>query len=206
MKVVIFGAGGKTGSLVVERALASGHSVTVFVHDRSKPEAPEVRVLVGDAADAEAVRSAVSDQDAVIDALGGKTPYKETEMEATAARNIVAAMQEQGVKRLLVISMLGVGDSKEQTPFWYEYLMKPTFLRGADKDKSAMESEVKGSGLEFVIARPPLLTDDAATGSVKVVSGDTKAHKITRADLAEWIVQQLTSDAYLGQAVVVANS
>lgn len=206
MKVVIFGAGGKTGGLVVQRSLEAGHTVTVFVHDASKPQPAGVRVLAGDAEDASAVRKAVSGQDAVVDALGGKTPYKETELESNAARNIVSGMNAEGVRRLVVVSMLGVGDSKEQTPFWYEYLMQPTFLRGADKDKSAMEQEVKSSGLDFVIARPPLLTDDTATGSIKVVSGDVKAHKITRADLADWIVEQLASDAYVGQAVVIANS
>lgn len=206
MKVVVFGAGGKTGALVVERALAAGHSVTVFVRDESKPQPAGVRVLAGDAGDEAAVRDAVRGQEAVIDALGGKTPYKETELESTAARHIVSAMQAEGVRRLLVISMMGVGDSGGQSPFWYEYLMQPTFLRGADKDKSALEAEVQGSGLEFVIARPPLLSDDSPTGSVQVVSGETKAHKITRADLAQWLVDQLTTDAYVGQAVVIANS
>ena len=206
MNVTVFGAGGKTGSLVVERALAAGHNVTLFVHDASTPQPARVRVLACDAEDANAVRHAVKGSPAVVDALGGKTPYKETELESTAAHNIVSAMQAEGVRRLVVVSMLGVGDSKEQSPFWYEYLMQPTFLRGADKDKTGMEDAVKTSGLEFVIARPPLLTDDAATGSIKVVSGEAKAHKITRADLAQWLVDQLTSSAYVGQAVVIANS
>lgn len=206
MRVAIFGAGGKTGSLVVERALAAGHEVTVFLHDASKPQPADVRVVSGDAEDASAVRTAISGQNAVIDALGGKTPYKETELEGTAARNIVAGMQAEGVSRLLVVSMLGVGDSKEQSPFWYEFLMKPTFLRGANKDKEAMEGAVQSSGLEYVIVRPPILTDDAATGSIKIIDGDTKAHKITRADVAQFLVDQLGSDRYVGQAVVIANS
>lgn len=206
MNVVIFGAGGKTGSLVVERAVAAGHTVTVFVHQASKPQPAGVRVVSGDAEDATAVRGVLEGQDAVIDALGGKTPYKETELEQTAAHNIVKGMRAAGVARLLVVSMLGVGDSKEQSPFWYEYLMQPTFLRGADKDKMAMEGEVQSSGLEYVIVRPPLLTDDPATGSIKVIHGEDKAHKITRADVAQFLVDQLVSEEYLGQAVVIANS
>ena len=206
MKVIVFGAGGKTGALVVDRALAAGHSVTVFVHDTSQQPRAGVRVITGDAKDQAAVRNAISGQDAVIDTIGGKTPYKSTDLESAAAGNIIEAMQLESVRRLIVISMMGIGDSAEQTPFWYEHLLKPTFLHGATKDKTAMESEVSSSGLEFVIARPPMLTDDAATGSVKVVREGEKGHKITRADLAQFLVDQLSTDQHLGQAVVVVNS
>jgi putative NADH-flavin reductase len=205
MNVIVFGAGGKTGSLVVDKAIAAGHNVTVFLHaPREMPAG--VRVIIGDAGDPMAVFKAISGQDAVIDAIGGKTPYKETDLETTAARNIVEAMQAEHVRRLIVVSMMGIGDSKEQAPFWYEHILLPTFLRGADKDKTAMEATVSDSGLDFVIARPPLLTEDPATGSVMIVPRDSKGHKITRADLAAFLVEQLTGDQYLGQAVVVANS
>jgi hypothetical protein len=60
--------------------------------------------------------------------------------------------------------------------------------------------------VEWVLVRPPILTDDAATGEIKVISKQEVAHKITRGDLARFLVDQLTSDAHLGQAVVIANS
>jgi putative NADH-flavin reductase len=207
MKVVVFGAGGKTGSLVVEKAVAAGHRVTLFLREAATlPQNPDVRIVTGDAGDHTAVRRAISGQDAVIDTIGGKTPYKDTELERNAARNIITAMQEENVRRLIVISMMGIGESSEQAPFWYEHLLMPTFLRGSTKDKIAMEASVRASGLEFVIARPPILTDDHATGSVKVVPVDSKGHKITRGDLAQFLVDQLSGTQYLGQAVVIANS
>ena len=206
MKVVVFGAGGKTGRLVVERAVEAGHTVTAFVRDRSKEQRLGIEVAVGEADNAEAVRAAIAGQDAVIDTIGGKTPYKETELERTAAKNIIDAMQSEGVRRLVVVSMMGVGESHDQAPFWYEHLLMPTFLRGSTKDKTAMEGEVHASGLEFVIARPPILSEDAATGSVKVLPLGTMGHKITRADLAQFLVDQVTSDEHVGSAVVVANS
>ncbi len=206
MNVIVFGASGKTGSLVVERAIAAGHTVTVFVHEANHPQSAGVRVITGDAGDPAAVRSALAGQHAVIDTIGGKTPYKDTDLEATAARNIVAAMHAGSVRRLIVVSMMGIGDSKDQTPFWYEHLLLPTFLRGATKDKTAMESAVASSALDFVIARPPFLTEDAPTGSYVILPNDSTGHKITRADLAQFLVDQLTTDQYLGQAVVVANT
>ncbi len=206
MKVLIFGAAGKTGSLVVGKALAAGHAVSVFVRDGFHGANADIHVITGDASNAAEVRSALQGQEAVIDTIGGDTPYKSTDLESTAARNIIDAMQAEGAKRLVVISMMGIGDSKEQTPFWYEHILMPLFLKGADKDKTAMEAEVKASGLEFVIARPPLLIDEPATQQVKVLKAAETGHKITREDLAQFLVDQLGVTEWLGQAVTVVNS
>jgi uncharacterized protein YbjT (DUF2867 family) len=205
MNVVVFGANGKTGSHVVDRALAAGHTVTVFTHHAENAHAG-TRVITGDAADPGAVRNAVAGQDAVIDTIGGKTPYKATDLETSAARNIIQAMQDEGVRRLVAVSMMGIGDSANQAPFWYEHLLMPTFLHGSTKDKTSMEAAIDASGLDYVIARPPILSDDPATGSFRVFSPTEKAHKITRADLARFLVDQLTANEHLGHAVVVANS
>lgn len=210
MKVLVIGAGGKTGRLVVDRALAAGYSVKALVHDTEPlaghPLAEGVQVIQGDVHDAETVRGAMAHCDGVIDALGGKTPYLKTDLESSAARVVLAAMRDTGTRRLVVISVLGAGESGTQAPFWYEHLLLPTFLHGAIPDKNAMEAEVKASGVEWVLVRPPVLTDDAPTGAVKVIQQGETAHKITRGDLAQFLVDQLTSDAYLGTAVVIANS
>ena len=63
-------------------------------------------------------------------------------------------MRAGNVRRLIVVSMMGLGDSKDQAPFWYEHLLMPTFLRGSSKDKAALEDEVGGSGLDYIIVRP----------------------------------------------------
>lgn len=206
MKVLVIGASGKSGQQVVEKALAAGHTVTAFVHNAADYQAPAgVRVLAGDATNTALIGQAVAGQDAVLDAIGGHTPFLTTHLEENTAKAVIAAMQQHGVRRLLVISVLGVGDSQAQATFLYEHILMPTFLHGAVPDKEAMEAAVKASNLDFVLVRPPFLSDDPATGSVHVVTGEDKAHKITRADLAQFMVEQLTSDQYVGQAVTVAN-
>ncbi len=206
MKVLVLGATGKTGSLVVERAVAKGHAVTVLVRDAEKlHQRDKVRVLIGDATEPEDVVKAMDGNDAVIDTIGGTTPYKDTTLERTAAHNVVEAMKTKGARRLVVISMMGLGDSREQAPFWYEHLLMPTFLRGSTKDKAALEQEVNASGLDFVIARPPILKDDRAKGAVTVLDKEGTGHEITRADLANFLVDQLDDDQYLGRAVTVVN-
>ena len=209
MKVLVIGAAGKTGRLVVDRALAAGHSVKALVHDTETlaehPFAEGVQIVQGDVHDRATVQTAMTACDAVIDALGGKTPFLKTDLESSAARVVLAAMKDAGAKRLVAISVLGAGDSGKQSPFWYEHLFLPTFLHGALPDKNAMEAEVKASGVEWVLVRPPILTDDPATGSIKVMHEHEVAHTITRGDLARFLVDQLTDQSYLGTAVVIAN-
>ncbi|MEH2124066.1 NAD(P)-dependent oxidoreductase [Nostoc sp.] len=207
MKVLVIGAAGKTGRAVVEQAVVAGHQVTAFVHKADEYEVSNVRIIEGDATDSTTMDAAVLGQDAVLDTIGGKKPYKATTLESSAANTIIASMQRNGVRRLVVTSMIGEGESEANATL-YERLLIATFLRGADKDKAAMESAVKSSGLEWAILRPTILSDDPAKGNVRVFDPETgeKAHKITRADLADFMLAQLDSNEYLHQAVTIANS
>ncbi len=209
MKVLVFGAGGKTGSAVVQQAVAAGHQVTAFTHHAGDYHGPAgVAIKEGDATDPDAVAAAVAGQDAVIDTIGGKAPYKSNiTLERDVAKAVIAAMQRHAVRRLLVTSSLGVGDSESHATVILRILLK-TFLRGATVDKAAMERDVEASGLDWTIARPAVLNDDPATGDVRVFDPATgnKAHKIGRADLAAWLVAQLSNTDYVHRAVTVATS
>jgi len=141
MKVLVVGGAGKTGRAVVERAVQQGHRVTAFVHRDGGYDVPGVEVRSGDAGDTAVMESAIVGQDAVIDTVGGKTPYRRTTLETSVAATIVAAVQRQGVRRLVVTSSLGLGDSYANTSLLFRALMA-TFLRGAQRDKAGMEAEV----------------------------------------------------------------
>jgi putative NADH-flavin reductase len=207
MKIVVFGAMGKTGKAIVAQALERHYEVTAFVRDASGYSQAGVRVVEGDVLDRSKVEQAVAGQDAVLDAIGGKTPWKQTELEQGAAGNIINAMQRMGVRRLVATSAMGVGDSGEVAGFFYEKILVPTLLRGSTQDKSIMESEVEVSYLDWILIRPAALTDDEPTGNVRVYTTDTKkkAHKISRQDVAAFMLAQLTSDTYLRQAVTIAT-
>ncbi len=159
MKVLVIGAAGKSGEALVNEALAAGHKVTAFVRGAAQYKKANVRVVAGDVLDAAAVDVAVAGQDAVIDALGGKTPWKVTTMETSAAHNIVDAMRRNGVRRLLKISVVGAGESVKNAGFFNEHLLMRTFLRGLLVDKAGMEAEIEGSNLDWTLVRPPMLTD-----------------------------------------------
>ena len=205
MNVLIIGAAGRTGELVVERALAAGHTVTALVRNPAAYHAPPTgRVVSGDATDPTRLADAMVGQDAVIDTVATKTPYRLTTLEADVAKAILTAMEPAGVRRLIVTSALGVGDSVAQAGLLYRLLM-PMFLRGVIPGKTAMEDAVRQAGVDFVLARPPVLTDGPPTGSARPFTGRQTAHRITRADLAQFLVDQLQSDAHLGRAVTIAN-
>jgi len=206
MKVLVLGAKGKTGSLVVNQAVEKGYEVSVLVRSAGLSYPAGVRAITGDALKAEDVLQAMDQQDAVVECIGGTAPWKAQTLERDAMRNIVAAMEKSGARRLIVVSAMGVADSAKQSPWWFRYLMVPTFLRGSTADKAAMEDIVRGSKLDWVIARPPILKDGAATGKVRVIGERETGHAITRADLAVWLVEQLKTSTYVGQAVVMVNN
>ncbi|MDQ2835128.1 MAG: SDR family oxidoreductase [Acidobacteriota bacterium] len=208
MKVLVIGAAGRSGEAVVNEALAAGHKVTAFVRSAAQYNKANVRIVAGDVLDAAAVDPAVFGQDAVIDALGGKTPWKVTTMETAAAHNIVGAMRRHGVRRLLKISVVGAGDSVRNAGFFNKHLLMKTFLRGLLVDKAGMEAEIEASNLDWTLVRPPMLTDHEKTGVARVLSteGGEKAHKIGRADLAAFMVQQLENSRYVRQAVTVTTT
>ena len=210
MKILVLGARGKTGRLVVDKALAAGHTVVALVRQHEgeeKDPLPDcVEVVHGDAKDSGQLRTAMAGVEGVIDVIGGTKPFLTTDLETTTARAVLEVMPEVGARRLIAVSALGVGESKDNTSFLYEHIFMPLFLRGIIEDKGNMESEVKKSSLEWVIVRPPILNDDEATGHVRVVTAGEEVHKITRADLAQFLVDRLEGEEYLGEAITIANS
>jgi putative NADH-flavin reductase len=206
MNILIFGGTGKTGKLVVERALTQGHTVTVLVRDPIKFKIPNVRVITGNATNPSDVLAAMHGQHAVIETIGGTTPWKSTHLESDAIHAIIHAMQEEGARRLISVSMMGIGDSRAQSPFWYRSLLMPTFLHGSTQDKTNKEAAITADHVEYVIVRPPILKDTPATNHVHVLSPNATGHAITRADLANFLVDQLTTNANLNRAVTVVNT
>ncbi len=208
MNVLVIGAAGKTGEAIVKQALGQGHTVTAFVHDAKEFDIPGTRVIEGDILNAALVQTAVAGQDAVLDALGGHTPWKQTSLETNAARNIISAMKSHNVQRLLVISAIGVGDTKDLVPSWYEHLIMPTLLKGVMADKEHLEPVVEASGLDWTLVRTGHLVDGEATGKITFFEphhGET-AHKITRADVAAFMLDALAEGTFKQQAVNIASN
>ncbi len=206
MNLLIVGANGKTGRALVQRACELGHNVTALVHHPPKQPLDCARTLQGDARDPQLLDSAISMQDAVIDTVGTRKPFLKTTLETDIARNLITAMQRHNLRRIVAVSSLGVGDSIANVPPLYRALM-PFFFRGAIPDKQGMEAELRSSNLDWTIVRPAGLTDGPATHAVQIVTSESRRHvrRISRADVAAFILQHLAADTLVHKTVGIAT-
>jgi putative NADH-flavin reductase len=212
MKVVVFGATGKTGREIVGQALAGGHEVNAFVRDPSKmtledkmtPAKDRLSIVTGDIFDFSAVKQAVQGQEAVICALGSNSLAKTT-VRGEGTANIVRAMEEEHVNRLVVVSAMGTGESWSTLSFTNK-LFYATLLRSSRSDHEAQEAVVKKSSLKWTIIRPSGLIDGELTGDYAIgesIQGESS--KIAAADVAHAIVKELDEDSFVGMAVTITN-
>ncbi len=207
MKILVLGATGGTGRLIVREALGRGHVVLALV--RSKESARDLsgaQLIEGDARDEAALLKASNGCDGVISALGtGMSPFREVTLLSTATRSLVAAMTRNGVRRLICITGLGAGDSRGHGGFLYDRLILPLLLRNVYEDKDRQEDAIRASSLDWVIVRPVMLTDEPARGTVRAVTDLAGVHggKIARADVARFVVDQLTDDTWLRRTPLI---
>ena len=203
MKLVIFGATGTVGEKVVEQALEQGHLVTAFARTPAKLniQHPNLTLFQGDVMNLSSVEQAIQGQDAVVCVLGsGKSLTSTVRSEGT--KQIIQAMEQAGVRRLVCQSTLGAGDSWGNLDFYWKYVMFGFILRKVFADHQRQERYVKQSNLDWTIIRPSAFVDGPRTGEYRHgFPGDDKTStlKIARADVADFLLKQLTTDTYLGK-------
>ena len=208
MKLIVFGATGRTGHLVVEQALAAGHEVTAVARHPSAVtiQHPRLEVIQGDVLDLSTFAPAITGKDAVISTLGGalRTP---TTLYSTGIAKIMRAMQEAGVRRLVSLS----AGALDPGPFFQRVAARlifwPLFGNGYT-DMARMEASLSKSHLDWTIIRPPMLTNGPHTGRYHTA---VKKHlsggwAVSRANLADYIVTHLTDPTTYRAWVEIANA
>jgi uncharacterized protein YbjT (DUF2867 family) len=203
MNLVVLGATGRTGRLVVEQALAAGHIVTALVRSPEKLTAGNstLRVVTGESTDVSAVSRALEGgADAVISTLGGKGS-----VIANSTQAIVAAARAAGVSRVVVLSSWVVERDRMDA---VTRLLTGIAMGPVIKDKSAGERVLRRSDLEWTIVYASLLTDGPAKGSVTVLpEGATRrmSARVPRADVAAWMIQAAAGDQYSRRSVAITG-
>lgn len=207
MKTLVLGATGATGRLIVREALAQGHAVAAMVRSIARAKALDGAELIeGDALDDAALSRALEGRDGVICSLGtGMSPFREVTVLSKATQALVAAMTRQGVRRLVCITGVGAGDSRGHGGFLYDRLIQPLLLRQVYRDKDRQEAAVRASGLDWVIVRPTILTNDKPHGRIQALTdlSHVRGGSIARADVARFVVGQLKRDVWLRRAPLI---
>lgn len=206
-KILVLGATGGTGRLIVSQAVARGYDVAALV--RSPEKARDLigaKLLAGDARDEAAIRKALEGRDAVISSLGTPaSPFREVTLLSTATRALVAAMKSAHVARLVCITGMGAGDSAGHGGFLMDRLVLPLLLRNVYADKDRQEALIRQSGLDWVLVRPSVLNDKPQRDAVRAMTDLSAFHggSISRADVASFVLDQAQGDTWLRQAPLI---
>ncbi len=209
MNVLVIGATGRTGRLLAQSALERGHEVTALVRapERLGPLASRLQVVQGDVLDGGAVSDAVDGREAVLVALGTARRHKDPAVNALGTLNVIRSMQRYGVRRLVVLSATGTRPGRDPEQSWlHERVVKPLFDGAAYDDLRRMETSVRQSELDWTIVRVPALTDGPARGGYRVGPGFSlpDGRRITRADVAAFMLDELERRDNVGHAVAIA--
>jgi len=207
MRIIIFGASGKTGHELVKQALAQGHQVTAFVRNPSnlKIANENLQVFQGDATNYQSVESAVKGHDAVFSALGAASPFKYDQSVVEAVSNIVKAMEANGIMRLIYMSAINVAESRRNAGLLIR-ILGTTLLRTETAGHEAREKIIRQSPLEWTTVRSAKLSDGKFTGKYRSgedIRAKGIAASISRADVADFLLRQLTDLRYLRKAPMV---
>ena len=202
MKVTVFGATGQMGHLLVRRALDAGHAVTAYVRipDRLQINHPNLSMVTGQLDDDVAILGAVQDAEAVIEGVGAVSD---------GTRRIVAAMEKAGVQRFVVVSTCSVPDPQDLPDVKFAALVRfvKTAAPGPYREVRRAAEIVRESTLDWTLVRVAKLNNKPATGQIKVgyYGRGAVGLSTTRADMAAFLLNQVTDLAYLHQAPAISS-
>jgi putative NADH-flavin reductase len=205
MNIAVFGGSRGVGRQVIEQALAGGHSVQALLRSPGDFDLshPQLTIVPGNVLEAADVAACIAGTDSVVCSLGN-TKNNPADVVTAGTKQIISAMEAGGPRRLVVVTSIGVGDSVDQVPLAFKMLMK-TVLKAAMEDKERQETAVKASDLDWIIVRPGGLTDGPRTGNYQAgLDKSIRAGQVSRADVAEFVLKQLSDDTYLRKTPAIS--
>lgn len=206
-KILVLGATGGTGRLIVAQSLARGYDVTALVRSPGKAKSlAGAKLAMGDVRDPQVLREALRGRDAVVSALGTPaSPFREVTLLSEVTRTLVGAMRDEGVARLVAVTGIGAGDSRGHGGFAFDRLILPLLLRHVYADKDRQEDIVRQSGLDWVLVRPTVLSNNPGRGAVRALVDLAGFHggSVAREDVARFVLDQVETDAWIGRTPLI---
>ena len=209
LSIVVFGGTSGVGLETVKQALQRGYTVTSIARrpERMTVDHPMLVNLQGDISDRDSFNDAIKNKDAIISAIGLGPTRKEVTVYSNGMNNVLAAMRQFGVSRVISVTGIGAGDSQGHGGFFYDHILNPLLLKNDYADKTRQEQILKQSEVEWSIVRPGFLNDDEAGLSYRVVNNlkGVIAGSIARADVAHFMLAALEQDSHIGSTVLLSN-
>jgi len=208
MKILIIGATGRTGRLIVEEALKQGYDLNVLVRDKNKMpfSSKSIKVYQGTPTSRTDLAAAMQGCDVIISALGivraSDAPWSKLitakNFISESIKNAIAEADQQNLKRLITISAWGVGETKKQVPFWLRWLIDYTNMGPVYAEHEKEEKLLANSDLNWTAVRPVALSDSKKTKALKVSLNNfpKPSLQISRQSVAKFIVDIVKSDKY----------
>ena len=206
MKILIIGGTGGTGKQLIQQALEVGHQVTALVRspEKIKIKDSNLHIVKGNVLDLQSVKQAVHGQEAVLSVLGHKRFFIKTNILSEGTKNIIEAMEEEGVDRFICVTSLGIGDSRFKLGLYYTLFVIPVIVFFYFLDKEKQEKLIRNSKLNWTIVRPGQLINTKKRGRYKHgpnVGSYILTKMISRADVAHFMLNQLNADTYSRKTV-----
>jgi putative NADH-flavin reductase len=209
VKLLIIGATRGIGRNLLEQGLEQGHAVTALVRnpERLKIQHDRLIMIEGDILNRDSVLTAVEGQEAVCITIGIGPTIKPVTVFSAGMKNVLDAMMQSTAEMLICVTGIGAGDSKNHGGFFYDKIFNPLLLKTIYEDKDRQEELVRNSNLHWVIVRPGFLTNGPLTGSYKVLTDleGVNAGKISRADVAHFILKELQERKYLSKTPLLTT-
>jgi len=215
-KILILGATGRTGILAVKYALENGYSVNALVRNPNKIEiqSNKLKIIKGTPTNIEDLRTAMEGCNYVISLL---SPLPESDSFSLkkitpphflekSMQNVITVMKEKGIKRILTLSSIGVGDSHKYAPWFMRIMIKITNFRIVFDDHNKQETLIKNSNLEWTIARPVALNNNLETGTLCINFNKTpKPFKMSRKQLAMFFIDNLGKNEFIHKTPILSE-
>lgn len=215
MKILVLGISGKTGRLAAEAAISRGHKVVGIARNPEKVTVKGAEIVAGTSYDLETVRKAIEGCDAVISTLGSfsntqglfskiKTPL---DVMSVSMKNTVKLMEEKGIKRIVLMTALGVGDSAYMMPKVFGFIVKISNIKYAYADHDVQEKVLMNTGLDWTIVRPVMLKDNPENlpvlHNINGVGKITSA--ITRNSVANFMLDCIEKGLFIKEKPGISN-
>ncbi|MGG7464267.1 MULTISPECIES: NAD(P)-dependent oxidoreductase [unclassified Plantibacter] len=207
--LLVLGGSGRTGRLVLEEALRRGHSVTALVRDAGRVVPGErLTVVEGSPLDPEAVDAASRGAQAVIVALSnGSAETSPPDLVTASVQTLTDTMRSRGIRRVVLLSALGSGDSIGSVPAPLRWATRIMHLGTVYRDHAHADADLRSSGLDWTIVRPTVLSPSTRRRPVVAVQAGhwPTSIRISRTDVADYLLDAVENDALIGAAPVISS-